>query len=216
MEFSFISLLMAVGAGMASIASPCVLPVVPVLVAGKVNQYRHRPLLIVGGLSAAFIIMGIISSLFGNFIAGKMYYLEKAAGVIILAFGVLTLLDVNLFKGITFFNRFAGNRQTGKFAGFFLGFTLGLVWIPCIGPLLSGILAMVATEGKIFNGIVMLLFYSIGFAIPMLIAGYASQSFRDKIFAVKKHPNLVRYFSAALLIGFGLYILIHGLMGTGF
>ena len=168
---------MATLAGLTSIASPCVLPVVPIIITGTKEDHKLRPLLIVGGLSLSFITMGVITSIFGGAVSGIMPALEKAAGAAVIIFGLLMLLDINIFKKFTFFYKFQSNSQ-GRWSGLVLGITLGLVWIPCVGPMLSGVLALVATQGKLLSGLILLSFYSLGFAIPMLLAGYASQSVR--------------------------------------
>ncbi|MCK4535507.1 MAG: cytochrome c biogenesis protein CcdA [Desulfuromonadales bacterium] len=214
LDLSLTSLMMAVFAGFASIASPCVLPVVPIIVTGTEEDHKYRPLLIVAGLSFSFMLMGAITSIFGGAVAGAMPILEKVAGALVIVFGVLMLLDINLFKKLTLFNRVQTSSK-GRWSGLVLGLTLGLVWIPCVGPMLSGVLALVATEGKLSSGLILLAFYSLGFAIPMLLAGYASQSVRQKIRMVNSHPLAVRLVSGSLLIGFGIYILTTGMLAIG-
>ncbi len=215
MDISLTNILLTVLAGITSVASPCVLPVIPIIVTGRETDHRFRPLLIVLGLSFSFILMGVVSASFGSLVAGKMMVIEKAAGVIIVLFGVLMLFDINLFKRITIFNRIQ-SRSGGSLSGLFLGVTLGIIWIPCIGPILSGVLAMVASQGEIAQGIVMLAFYSLGFSIPILIAGYGSQFFRQRISGIMKHQRLIRYISGGVLIVFGIYIFRNGLLGFGF
>ncbi len=214
LEFSLTSAAMAFLAGLASVASPCVLPVVPIIVAGTEADHRHRPLLIVAGLSAGFIAMGAVTSLFGGAIAPAMPVVEKLAGAIIILFGILMLLGYNLFKGISIFNRInpTGN---GRWSGLVLGLTLGLIWIPCVGPMLSGVLTLVATEGRFSSGILLLAIYSLGFSIPMLVAGYASQTVRQKLRMINAHPLAVRVVGGLILIGFGLAILNVGMLELG-
>ncbi len=215
-EITFASLLMATFAGIASIASPCVLPVVPIIVTGTNEDYKHRPLLIVLGLSLSFMAMGAITSIFGGAVAGFMPVVEKVAGGIIIVFGIFMLLGINVFKKLTFFYKFQNNTQSkGKWSGLILGLTLGIVWIPCVGPMLSGVLALVATKGELLSGLVLLGFYSLGFAIPMLLAGYASQSVRQKIRLVNAHPVAIRIISGLLLVAFGVYILTSGMLAMG-
>ncbi len=214
LDLSLTSLMMAVFAGFASIASPCVLPVVPIIVTGTQKDHKYRPLLIVAGLSFSFMAMGAITSIFGGAVAGAMPVLEKVAGIVVIIFGVLMLLDINLFKKLSLFNR-VQTPSSGRWSGLLLGLTLGLVWIPCVGPMLSGVLALVASEGKLSSGLVLLAFYSLGFAIPMLLAGYASQSVRQKIRMINSHPLAIRLVSGGLLIGFGIYILTTGMLAIG-
>lgn len=211
-DLSLTTVAMVIFAGLASITSPCVLPVVPIIVAGTEKDHKYRPLLIVLGLSISFVTMGVITSLFGGAIAGAMPVMEKVAGSLILFFGLLMLLDINLFKKFTLFS----NLQTGGhgcWSGLIMGLTLGLVWIPCVGPMLSGVLALVATDGRLSSGIILLALYSLGFAIPMLLLGYASQSVRQRIKQINAHPMVIRLISGSLLIAFGIYILTQGMLG---
>ncbi|MBE9486886.1 MAG: cytochrome c biogenesis protein CcdA [Chloroflexi bacterium] len=214
-DLSMTSLLMAVLAGLASIASPCVLPVVPIIVTGSKEDHKYRPLLIVLGLSLSFMAMGALTSIFGGAVAVYMPTLEKAAGVLVILFGLLMLFDINLFKNFTAFSRIQ-TRSKGRWSGLVMGLTLGLVWIPCVGPMLSGVLALVASEGKLSSGLILLAFYSLGFAIPMLLAGYATQTARQKIRVINSHPLLIRLVSGGLLISFGVYILSEGMLAIGF
>lgn len=215
MEFGLMSILLTVGAGLASVASPCVLPVLPIIVTGGPKEHRLRPLLIVLGLSTTFILMGVVMSAFGSLIGGRMRLVEQAVGVLILSFGLLTLLGINVFKRLELFSRLQVTSQ-GPWSGFLLGAALGLIWIPCVGPILSSILAMVATRGSIEAGVVLLAFYALGFSLPMLALGYLSQYSRERIRAVQRHPVLVRYLSGGILLAFGLYILFYGTVGFTF
>ena len=214
LELTLTTMLMTTLAGMASIASPCVLPVVPIIVAGTEEDHRIRPLLIVIGLSLSFITMGVVTSLFGGAVAGLMPILEKVAGGMLVLFGVLMLLDINLFKRLTLFSRLT-TRSGGRWSGLLMGLTLGLVWIPCVGPMLAGVLTLVATDGRLSSGIVLLAFYSLGFALPMLLLGYASQAVRLKVRQVNAHPLAIRLFSGGLLIAFGFFILTRGMLALG-
>ena len=217
MEFSMINLLLTLGAGIASILSPCVLPVIPIIVTGRENESKFRPLFIVLGLSLTFIIMGVISSIAGGIIAGKLIFFEKFAGITVLIFGILMIADFNLFKSITFFNRFnRGEQKRGNIEGLILGASLGLVWIPCVGPMLSSVLATVASAGKITTGVILLSIYSLGFSIPMLIAAYSSQFFRKKMGALQSNPILLRILNGSVLVIFGIYILTKGLINFGY
>jgi cytochrome c biogenesis protein CcdA len=215
MDITLGNILLTFLAGITSVASPCVLPVIPIIVTGTSEDYRHRPLLIVLGLSIAFILMGIVSTLFGSLVAGRILYIEKAVGLLIVLFGALMLFDINPFKKITLLSRFQGGSG-GRWSGLIMGLALGIIWIPCIGPMLSGVLALVAGKANLATGIVLLAIYSLGFSIPMLLAAYSSQFFRQKIAVVQKYPLVIRFISGTILILFGLYIFQQGLVSFGF
>jgi cytochrome c-type biogenesis protein len=170
---------------------------------------------IVAGLALTFTLMGVVSSLFGAAIGSRMAAVEKIAGGVIILFGLLMLLNVNLFKHLSFFSRF-GERSRGRLGGFLLGFTLGIIWIPCIGPMLSSVLAVVALRHEIFIGAGLLLVYSLGFAVPMLTAAYASQFFRARLRSIGKHSVLINSLSGVILIVFGVFIEIKGIIGFSF
>ncbi len=212
LDLSLTNIVLVIFAGIASITSPCVLPVVPIIVAGTEQDHKYRPVLIVIGLSISFIIMGVVTSLFGAAIAGALPVMEKVAGLIVILFGLLMLFDINLFKRLTLFSRIQGSSR-GRWSGLIMGLTLGLVWIPCVGPMLAGVLTLVATDGRLSSGMILLAFYSLGFAIPMLLLGYASQSLRQRIKRINAHPLAIRLASGGLLIVFGIYILTQGMLG---
>ena len=215
LDLSFTTMAMTIFAGIASVASPCVLPVVPIVITGTDSDHKHRPLLIVIGLTISFMAMGLLTSLFGGAIAGFMPLLEKGAGVLILLFGLLMLFDINPFKKLTLFSNIQAGSGQGRWSGLIMGLTLGLVWIPCVGPMLAGVLTLVATDGRLSTGVILLLCYSIGFAIPMLLLGYASQKVRLWIKQINAHPLATRLTSGILLIIFGVLILVKGMMGIG-
>ncbi len=214
-ELTATTLLMVTFAGFASIASPCVLPMIPIIVTGTNDDHKYRPLLIVLGLSLSFIMMGVITSLFAGAVAGYMPIVEKVVGIVIMAFGLSMLAGINIFKKFTFFYQAQRFESKGKWSGLLLGLILGIIWIPCVGPMLSGVLALVATQGQLSSGLILLAFYSLGFSIPMLLAGYASQSFRHKIRVINEHPTAVRLLSGLLLIALGYYILTAGMLVLG-
>lgn len=211
MEFSIVNILMAVGAGVASVLSPCVLPVIPIIMAGAEVKDRLRPLIVVTGLSLSFMTMGAISSLFGTLLIGKTRYIEIAGALVIIILGLMVLLDMSIFKR---FYRLSNIRVKGegRIGGMILGMALGLIWVPCVGPFLSTTLTMVATSGQLATGIILLGFYSLGLAIPMLIVGYSSQLLQNRIKGLLKHETILRYVSGGTLVVFGLYSIIAGNM----
>jgi cytochrome c-type biogenesis protein len=121
---------------------------------------------------------------------------------------------LNVFKRLTFLQRIQVGGD-GRWSGLLLGMSLGLVWIPCVGPMLSGVLATVATRGSLLTGAVLLAFYSLGFALPMLAVGYGSHALRQRVRLVAAHPMAVRWASGLLLVSFGALILRKGMLFAG-
>jgi cytochrome c-type biogenesis protein len=209
MDVSIINIVMAVGAGLASVLSPCVLPVIPIIMAGAERNDRLRPLIVVTGLSLSFMTMGAISSLFGALLIGKTRYIEIAGASVIVIMGLMVMFDVSVFK--RFYQLSNINvKGEGRIGGLVLGMALGIIWVPCVGPFLSSTLTMVATSGQLASGILLLGFYSLGLAIPMLLVGYSSQLLQNKIKGLLKHETILRYITGGVLVGFGLYSIIAG------
>jgi cytochrome c-type biogenesis protein len=208
------TLALAFGAGLASVASPCVLPVVPIIVTGTAEDHRSRPALVVLGIAASFVAMGVATSLFGAAIGPALPWLEKAVGALVMTFGVLLLVDVNVFKRLTPLQRI-GSPGGGRRSGLLLGMSLGLVWIPCVGPMLSCVLATVAAKGTLASGVALLVAYSLGFAVPMLAVGYGSHALRQRIRSVAARPRAVRWASGLLLVAFGAVVLGKGMLFAG-
>ncbi len=209
MDLGITNIGLAAGAGIASVMSPCVLPVVPVIMAGAEREDRLRPLLVVAGLSLMFMIMGAVSSLFGALLIGRTRTLEVAGAAVILLMGIVVILDLNLFKRLYQLSNIRV-KGTGRLGGLVLGMALGLVWVPCIGPFLSSILAMVGTSGEMAKGIVLLGFYSLGLAVPMLAVAYSSHLLQRKLSALSRHEAIFRYVTGGVLIAFGLYAVLIG------
>lgn len=208
-EFGISSILLAVGAGLASVMSPCVLPVIPIIMAGSESDDRLRPMIVVTGLSLSFMTMGAISSLFGSLLIGKTRYIEIAGAVVIVIMGLMVMLDMSVFK--RFYQLSSINvKGEGRVGGLILGMALGVVWVPCVGPFLSSTLTMVATNGQLASGITLLGFYSLGLAIPMLILGYSSQLLQNKVKGMLKHETILRYVTGGILVAFGMYSIMAG------
>jgi len=210
MELTLINILFSIGAGILSILAPCILPILPGIVATGGNDNKFRPLLIVIGLSITFITMGILSSAFGSLLVGKTIYMEKIGGLIILLIGLFTIFSIDVFKKLTILQRFKLKSDKKILGPLFLGFSLGIIWIPCTGPILSSVLTLVASKGDIVSGIILLIAYSVGFSIPMLAIGYSSGYIQKKISIIYKNPKIVNYVSGGLLTLLGLYILFAG------
>jgi cytochrome c-type biogenesis protein len=153
--------------------------------------------------------MGAISSLFGAYLIGRTRYIEIAGAMIIMLMGVMVLFDMSFFKR---FYQLSNIRVkgSGRFSGLLLGMALGLVWVPCIGPFLSSILTMVGTDGRLPQGILMLGFYSLGLAMPMLLVAYSSHMLQSRLRALAQHGAVLRYVSGSILIGFGVYSIALG------
>lgn len=170
----WLALIAAFAAGIVSSFSPCILTSLPLLIgyvggyAGKDKKTALKYSIIFSlGITATFTVLGALSALLGRLLtgAGKWWYL--ILGLIMLLAG-LQMIGVIEFKGGTMR---VPSKKKGMAGAFFLGILGGILSSPCSTPVLAAILAFVASEGNIVLGVIMLLLYSIGHSLLILIAG---------------------------------------------
>ncbi len=205
---------MALLAGIVSIASPCVLPLLPGVMAYSTGKSKLTPLAIVLGLALTFTMMGVASSVFGAFLMDYMDYLKIVSGVLIIAMGLYILSRTVEDFFLAAWSRLPVSRivrpdagDEGLLGGLILGASLGIVWVPCIGPMLATILMVVAQQGMVVYGASLLLTYSLGFAIPMLVVAYSSNVISGKLRDVSRYSVGIRKVAGIVLLVIGVYYL---------
>ncbi len=203
--------LFALLAGIATVAAPCTLPVLPILLGASVGRTNGmRPLFIVLGFVFSFAGAVILFSAVAEIVGIDQDALRGAAVVLLLMFGLLMLFPRVLDRVSIPFGGLIGRKTpvardwSGNAGGFLLGTSLGLVWTPCAGPVLASILTVIATSQAFGQGALLLLLYAIGAAMPMLAIAYGGQ------FATTKLRGFARW-SGALQRGFGAVIIAFAL-----
>ncbi|HJH32776.1 MAG TPA: cytochrome c biogenesis protein CcdA [Methanosarcinaceae archaeon] len=194
-------------AGILSVASPCVLPLIPAIFAYSTEKGKLRPIAIVLGLSISFTLMGIVTSAFGSTFKAYIGYLNILAEIVIIGFGVAMLFELNVFNAFGRFSSLRISNEEGLPGGLLLGMSLGIIWIPCVGPILGTILTMVAVAADITYGAMMLFTYSLGFAIPMLIIAYSGNLSSAKLGSISKYNVVIKRTAGAVLIAVGLWMI---------
>jgi cytochrome c-type biogenesis protein len=179
------SAVLAFSAGVLTVAAPCVLPVLPVVLGASIGaQSRTRPLFIALGFALAFAAVVLLFSSVTRVLGLSHGQLRSAAAVLLLCFGVLmvwpslyhriSLGASGALAGLSGWQPSARLRD-GALGGLLLGATLGVVWTPCAGPVLATILTLMATEPATGRVALLLLAYSLGAAVPMLLIAYGGQ-----------------------------------------
>jgi len=182
-----IELVFALGAGLISFLSPCVLPLIPGYVSfvtgSSLNEILENkrinllPLIIFSlGFSFVFIIFGATASFLGQILLQNSQILRLIAGSIIVIFS-LQLIGILNIKFLNMEKKFYTKKSNNIFFVFIIGMAFGFGWTPCIGPILGSILALASTEETIYRAIILLSFYSLGLAIPFVLSGYLMQRF---------------------------------------
>jgi cytochrome c-type biogenesis protein len=193
-------------AGLVSVLSPCILPVIPAVLAYSTEEGKFRPLAIVSGLSLSFTSMGIITSIFGATLKAYLDYLNIFAEILLITMGIALLFDLNIFNFFGNFSSLANSKREGLFGGLLLGLSLGIVWIPCVGSVLGSILTTVAVSGKVVYGALMLSIYSVGFSIPMLLVAYSASFSSSKIQNISRCGFPLKKIAGLIILGVGFYM----------
>ena len=221
-----IELLIAFGAGLISFLSPCVLPLIPGYISyvsgSSLNELIEKKninlipiILFTVGFSIVFIIFGAASTFLGQLLLQNSSELRIVAGFIIIIFSLHIIGVINL-KFLNYEKRIQTNNNKNIFSPIVIGAAFGFGWTPCIGPILGSILALAATEESINKGILLLLFYSLGLALPFILSGYLIQRFLIFSKKFKKNINLVSKIGGLILLLTGILILTNQLQALGY
>lgn len=220
-----ISIIAAFSAGLLSFLSPCVLPLVPVYLASLVGpeileskaSRRRVPIFLhslsfVAGFSIIFVTLGAIAGLTGFAINPSSALLNKIAGSLLIAFGLFMLAALKL-PWLNFEKRLTPSlgNTTGYLRSLLIGATFSLVWTPCVGPILGGILTLALGSETAWYGAYLLALYSLGLGIPFLVIGVAFDSISPLIRRIYRYSNLIYIISGLLLIVIGVLILTNSL-----
>lgn len=154
-------------AGLLTLINPCVLPVLPIVLASAVSASRWGPVALAAGMSASFVVFGLFVTAFGAGIGLTQDTLGQVGAVLMLVFGVILLVPAfaRRFEMATAglaagadsrMNDLDAGSLNGQFLG---GLLLGLVWSPCIGPTLGGAIALASQgESLVYAGLIMAFF----------------------------------------------------------
>jgi cytochrome c-type biogenesis protein len=215
-------LLVALGlcvlAGLVSFASPCVVPLVPgylsylaaVVGADEPASRRWRvagsALLFVAGFTAVFVlgtvaVLGMTSALITN-----QLVLQRVGGAITIVMG---LVFIGFFPALQRQARFAPRRWAGLAGAPLLGAVFALGWTPCLGPTLTGVIAVAsATDGAdVARGVALVLAYCLGLGIPFILLALGSGWAVNGFGWLRRHTRAIQVFGGLLLIAVGLALL---------
>ncbi len=191
-------------AGMFSFLSPCVLPLVPTYLAylgGEQGRPVKNALFFILGFSAIFIMLGLPFTVLGGLLSDYKPVLAKVGGVLLILFGLYMLgLKVPFLaqmRGVSY-----SGDTTRPWGAFLMGAALATAWLPCIGPILGGILTLTTMQG--FGGLVYLVAYTLGLAVPFFLVAL----FADRVtLLLRRSRNVslwVERISGAILVFVGL------------
>jgi cytochrome c-type biogenesis protein len=224
-------MLLAFAAGLLSVLSPCVLPLLPAYLslisgisveemqegsgrAGVRGRVMRACLGFVLGFSVIFVLMGVGAVAIGHVLRtwraslfGFEFGISQIAGVMIVLLG-LHMTGISPIRALYRDTRFQFRMGRQGFASSFLigaGFAFG--WSPCIGPILATILTLAGQRDTVLHGVGLLTVYSAGLAVPFLVAGWSMEAFLEGFQRVKRHFRALEITSGLILVCVGFLLI---------
>ncbi len=212
--------------GLLAFISPCILPMLPVyllylsgtgseVMATKSESKKGgrrrlflNALFFVIGFTLVFILLGMTSTSIGQLLSGHRVILEKVSGAIILLFGIhltgiIQIPWLNQEHRIPVLTK--GSREIRSLL---LGIAFSLGWTPCLGPFLGSALLLSGQANTLWEGVLLLLVFSLGIAIPFLLTSLLFEELTGLFTWFKKHLRAIRILSGVLLIVMGFLMLL--------
>jgi cytochrome c-type biogenesis protein len=209
---------LALLAGVLTIASPCVLPILPILLGTAVTNTEgassKRPVFIVAGFILSFAALGMLLASFSQSAISAHEAMRTAALVMLGTMGLAMLwrrpYDWLMARIREPLDRIgAGSTGSGRMGGFVLGMSLGAVWTPCAGPVLASILVLVATAEDIGRSALLLTLYAIGAGIPMLAIAYGGRFMTTRLRVVARYAERLQQVFGGLIVLTAFTIYFH-------
>ncbi|PIQ27019.1 cytochrome C biogenesis protein [bacterium (Candidatus Blackallbacteria) CG17_big_fil_post_rev_8_21_14_2_50_48_46] len=217
----------ALGAGVFSFISPCILPIIPsymFFISGtsagalqaeemEINEKKRQQrqiifssLFFILGFSLVFVALGATATSLGGLLKTHQDLLRKIGGIVIIVLG-LHMMGVIQIKALLYEKRMhLKARPPGYFGAFLVGLSFALGWTPCIGPILGAILAIASTKNSVGEGIGLLAMYSLGLAIPFFVTALMMDQIFVHFRKLQKHMQKISIASGVFLILIGILI----------
>jgi len=204
-------ILFAFIAGLVTILSPCILPILPIILSGSVGEGKRRPFGIVTGfiLSFTFFTLALSSLVKATGLSADV--LRTLAVGMIIFFGISLLVpqtQVLLEKLVSRLSQLTpkNSSNSGFLGGILVGLSLGLIWAPCVGPILASVITLAATSQVGFLTLFITLAYSLGTAIPMLAITYGGRQLLQKNPWLLRNTNKIQKIFGVVMILTGMAI----------
>ena len=208
---------LALLAGVATVAAPCTLPVLPILLGASVGRTsRLRPAAISLGFVVSFSFVALLLNALTRALDFDPNILRDGAVILLVIFGLLMIFPAaweRLVAAIVPATAHSGaaalaNRRSVA-SGFVLGSALGMIWTPCAGPVLGSILTLIATSKDVASGSALLVTYALGAAIPMLAIAYGGQAITTRVRGIARFAPTLQPVFGALVIAVALATFFH-------
>lgn len=216
-EMESMELIFAYGAGLLTLINPCVLPVLPIVLASALSEDRRGPAALALGMSISFVTFGLVVASIGHSIGLTELMLSRIGASLMLAFGLILLVPAfsRRFEMATAGfaaradTRLYESNLTGFRGQFFAGLLLGAVWSPCIGPTLGGAIALASQGQNLVWAAAIMIAFAAGVSTLILGLGMGAKSaIRNRANALRSVAERSKPLMGAIFIAVGVMILL--------
>ncbi len=176
-EISPLTFGFALGGGLLTILSPCVLPVIPLVLGRSFKSHRLGPVMLMLGLVSSFALVGSLLGVASSWFVGFTNLLRNVAVGLLFGLGVLAIFPELSYRLMSYvqFGKAWEPKTPSLWSEFWIGTQLGLLWTPCAGPALGSILVLAAVKHEVLGALGLLTVYGLGAGIPLLVLAYGSR-----------------------------------------
>lgn len=207
MKITFISMLLAFVEGFLLILSPCILPILPLVLTGSLSGNKSKPFGIIIGFILTFTLFTLFAGLLITWLGIDPTILRNIAFLILLLIGIVMISNYlsNKFSVISSqlitklkINQTKPPGNLGQ--GLLFGGLLGIIWTPCAGPLLAAVIVQSALQKTTFSSVLVTLAFAIGIAVPMLLIALLGRRVTHKFTGVRRYSTMIRKILGVLII----------------
>ncbi|MDJ0630691.1 MAG: cytochrome c biogenesis CcdA family protein [Rhodobacter sp.] len=216
-------LIFAYGAGLLTLINPCVLPILPIVLATALQASRHGPLTVAAGMSLSFVVLGMAVTVLGRSVGLTPEAVADAGAVLMIGFGLILVVPRFSERFATATAGVSARADTGMdnldrsgLSGQFLGgMLLGAVWSPCIGPTLGGAISLASQGESLFRATAIMVAFALGVSTVIVALGYGARSVIQRrqawmrALALRARSILGAVFIA---VGVGLLLRVHHIL----
>ena len=218
MDAASLGITISFTAGLLSFLSPCVLPLIPSYVSFitglSIDDVQHsrrvtlaHSLLFIAGFTIVFLALGATATVLGRLLLRHRDWVGRIGGVLVIVLGLYLLGVFNIGVFARERRVHIANKPLGYFGTLIVGMAFAAGWTPCIGPILGGVLTYTASSADLNRGLVLLFAYSLGLAVPFLLAALMIDRFME---AFQRYRGALAWISRAsgvLLIAVGILMI---------
>lgn len=211
MTISTLSAGLAVLGGLLTVLSPCVLPILPLIIGRSLQSHRYGPLALVVGLIAGFAATGSLLGVTASWFAGLTSALRTVALALLLVAGLSAIFPTwsyQLFSRLRLGSWVKEPARAGLIGEFWLGSQLGLLWTPCAGPVLGSILLLAAVQHNATAAFILLVLYGLGAGLPLLAIAYGGRYLSQYLLRLRSYSKLLQRVGGVIVVVTALAIVL--------